>query len=238
MVLAPTYQEAENVERYLDAVRESLPDADVWIIDDSSPDGTGAIAQRCAERLGRIRVIHRTTKEGLGSAYRHGFREALGAGYDAIVSMDVDFSHDPHALADLVGALRPGVDVVVGSRYVPGGSTVSWPLHRRLLSRWGNRYTSFALGLHVRDSTSGYRVYRATSLAAADPDATDAEGYAFLTELLRRLVRTGAVVVEQPITFVDRAYGTSKMSGRIVVESMLRVTTWGLRDLWARLRRH
>lgn len=237
VVVAPTYQEADNIERFLTAVRESLPQADVVVVDDASPDGTGELAERCAARLGQIRVLHRAGKEGLGSAYRHGFAEVLAAGYDAVVSMDVDFSHDPAALPDLVAALERGADVVVGSRYVPGGSTVDWPLHRRLLSRWGNRYTSLVLGMHVRDCTSGYRVYRATSLASVHPEQTTAEGYAFLTELLRRLVRSGATVTERPITFVDRAYGTSKMSGRIIVESMLRVTGWGLRDLLQRLTR-
>ena len=237
VIVAPTYQEAANIERFLTAVRESLPDADVLVVDDASPDGTGQLAERCADRLGQIRVLHRAGKEGLGSAYRHGFREALAAGYDAIVSMDVDLSHDPSTLPDLVAPRERGADVVVGSRYVPGGSTVDWPLHRRLLSRWGNRYTAFVLGMPVRDCTSGFRAYRASSLAAVHPEETTAEGYAFLTELLRRLVRASARVEERPITFVDRTHGTSKMSGRIVVESMVRVTGWGLRDLLARHRR-
>ena len=147
-----------------------------------------------------------------------------------IVSMDVDFSHDPDVLPELLRLIDVGADAVIGSRYVPGGATVDWPLHRRLLSRWGNRYTSFVLGLQVRDCTSGYRAYRAEALRAIDPGSTTAEGYAFLTELVRRLVRQGARVIETPIVFADRRYGESKMSGRIVVESMLLVTRWAIRD--------
>jgi dolichol-phosphate mannosyltransferase len=144
--------------------------------------------------------------------------------------MDVDFSHDPDVLPELLRLIDAGADTVIGSRYVPGGATVDWPLYRRLLSRWGNRYTSFVLGLQVRDCTSGYRAYRADSLRTIEPASTTAEGYAFLTELVRRLVRRGSRVMETPIVFTDRRYGESKMSGRIVAESMLLVTRWALRD--------
>ena len=214
----------------LRAVRASVPDADVLVVDDNSPDGTAALVEEVAADHGQIKLLRRAGKQGLGSAYRQGFSVALDEGYDVVVSMDVDFSHDPGVLPELLRLLDAGADAVIGSRYVPGGATVDWPLHRRLLSRWGNRYTSFVLGLQVRDCTSGYRAYRAEALRAIDPGSTSAEGYAFLTELVRRLVRQGARVMETPIVFTDRRYGESKMSGRIVVESMLLVTRWAIRD--------
>jgi glycosyltransferase involved in cell wall biosynthesis len=230
IVVLPTYNERENVVALLRAVRAAVPDADVLVVDDNSPDGTATLVEETAAEQDQIKLLRRAGKQGLGSAYRQGFALALDEGYDVVVSMDVDFSHDPAVLPELLGLIAAGADTVIGSRYVPGGATVDWPLHRRLLSRWGNRYTSFVLGLRVRDCTSGYRAYRAGALRAIDPASTTAEGYAFLTELVRRLVRQGANVVETPIAFTDRRYGVSKMSGRIVVESMLLVTRWAIRD--------
>jgi len=229
-VVSPTYNERENIGWFLETVRASLPQAEIFIIDDNSPDGTGVEADRLAAELGNITVVHRFDKKGLGSAYRHGFEVAIDAGFDAVVSMDVDRSHDPSVLPAMIAALAGGADIVVGSRYVPGGSTVNWPLHRRLLSSWGNRYTTTVLGLHVGDCTSAYRAYRADALEAVEPNSTRAEGYAFLTELLRRAQSQQRVIVEVPIRFVDRDYGESKMSGRIIAESMLLVTGWGARD--------
>ncbi len=229
MVL-PTYEEADNVVRMLRELRSICPTADILVIDDNSPDGTGKLADEAAVELGQISVLHRAGKEGLGAAYRHGFTVALAGGYDAVVSMDMDFSHDPAEIPAMLRLIENGADAVIGSRYVPGGGTRNWPVHRRLLSRWGNRYTAGVLGLSVRDCTSGFRVYRATALAAIDASTTTADGYAFLSELVRRLVRADFKVVEHPITFVDREFGTSKMSGPIIRESMLLVTRWGLRD--------
>jgi len=231
VVVLPTYNERENVQRLLSAVRDALPDADLLVVDDNSPDGTAILVEETAADLGQIKLLRRPGKQGLGSAYRQGFAVALDEGYDVVVSMDVDFSHDPAVLTDLLAVIDAGADAVIGSRYVPGGATVDWPLHRRLLSRLGNRYTSFVLGLQLRDCTSGYRAYRAEALRAIEPATTTAEGYAFLTELVRRLVRGGWRVMETPIVFTDRRYGSSKMSSRIVAESMLLVTRWGLRDL-------
>src|SRR5262245_52374839 len=230
LVVVPTYNELENVELLLPAVRASLPDADVLVVDDSSPDGTGDAVTRLGEQLGQITLLSRSGKQGLGSAYRQGFDYALDRGYDVVVSMDVDLSHDPDVLPELIRLVEAGADAVIGSRYVPGGATVDWPLYRRVLSRWGNRYTSLVLRLQVRDCTSGYRAYRAAALKEIDPGSTTADGYAFLTELVRRLVRAGLRVMETPIVFRDRRYGTSKMSGRIVAESMWLVTSWALRD--------
>jgi len=230
VVVLPTYNESENVRALLTAVRAAQPEVDIVVIDDDSPDGTGDLVEEVAGELGQIKLLRRPGKQGLGSAYRQGFELALDEGYDVIVSMDVDFSHDPAVLGELLRLIEEGADAVIGSRYVQGGATVDWPLHRRLLSRWGNRYTSFMLGLHVRDCTSGFRAYRASALRTIAPETTSAEGFAFLTELVRRLVREGCRVVETPITFRDRCFGESKMSGRIVVESMLLVTRWAIRD--------
>lgn len=236
VVVVPTYQEADNIVRFLGEVRAAMPNAQILIVDDNSPDGTGKLAEETAAQLGNISVLHRAAKQGLGSAYRNGFAQVLAGDCDVVVSMDCDFSHDPTAIAALVSRIEGGADAVVGSRYVPGGGTVNWPTHRRLLSRWGNRYTSGVLRLHIHDCTSGFRAYRASALRAIEPTSTQAEGYAFLTELVRRLVRQNYSVVEEPITFIDREFGTSKMSGRIVAESMLLVTGWAIGDVWAKLR--
>jgi dolichol-phosphate mannosyltransferase len=235
VVVLPTYNERENIVTLLRAVRETVPEADLLVVDDNSPDGTATLVEETAAELGQIKLLRRAGKQGLGSAYRQGFSVALDEGYDVVVSMDVDFSHDPAVVPELLRLIDAGADAVIGSRYVPGGATVDWPFHRRLLSRWGNRYTSFVLRLQVGDCTSGFRAYRADALRAIDPASTTAEGYAFLTELVRRLVRQGARVMETPIVFTDRRYGESKMSGRIVFESMLLVTRWALRDAWRRV---
>lgn len=230
VVVVPTYCERENIADMLCSLRSVVPSAHVMIVDDHSPDGTGEIADEVAGRLGQIIVEHRAGTPGLGAAYRHGFARAFELGFDAIVSMDCDFSHDPAVIPTMLQLLADGADVVIGSRYVAGGGTVHWPLHRRLLSRWGNRYTGFVLRAEVRDCTAGFRAYRSETLKGIEPGRTGAEGYAFLTELTRRLARSNAVIVETPIMFKDRERGTSKMSARIIVESMLLVTRWGLAD--------
>jgi dolichol-phosphate mannosyltransferase len=235
-VVLPTYNEAENIVAFLHAVRQAAPDVDVLVVDDNSPDGTAASAEESASELGRIKVLRRPGKLGLGPAYRHGFTMAFDEGYDAIVSMDADFSHDPAVIPAMLALVADGTDAVIGSRYVPGGATVDWPLRRRLLSKWGNRYTAAVLRLPVHDCTSGFRAYRAAALHAIDPASTTADGYAFLTELVRKLIANGATVVETPIVFRDRRFGTSKMSGRIIAESMLLVTKWGLFDRHPRRR--
>jgi dolichol-phosphate mannosyltransferase len=230
VVVLPTFNESENIADILRAIRQSSSAVDIIVVDDLSPDGTGVLAEQLAEELGQISVVNRSGRPGLGAAYRHGFGLAFERGYDVIVSMDSDFSHDPKVIPVMLERIVNGADVVVGSRYVPGGGTVNWPVHRRLLSRWGNRYTGMLLGAEVRDCTSGFRAYRASALHAVRPETTTAEGYAFLTELVRRLRLHGAVIVETPIRFKDRERGTSKMSARIIVESMVLVTGWGLHD--------
>ena len=227
-VVLPTYNESENIARLLTQLRNVLPDARLFVVDDNSPDGTGDIAERCARELGGIEVLHRPGKQGLGSAYRQGFTHVIAQGVDVVVSMDVDFSHDPLAIPAMLAEIESGSDAVIGSRYVSGGGTKNWPLHRRLLSRWGNLYTGAVLGVKVRDCTSGFRAYRSSALAAIAPETTKAEGYAFLSELVVRLSRRGLKISEVPILFIDRENGTSKMSGRIIIESMLLVTRWGI----------
>lgn len=237
VVVLPTYNEADNIDRFLRAVRKAAPDTDVLVVDDGSPDGTGSLAEQLGDELGRIEVLNRPGKSGLGSAYRDGFAQVLASGeYDIIVSMDADMSHDPERIPEFVGIIADGADLVIGSRYVTGGGTTDWPVRRQLLSKWGNMYTRTILGVPSRDCTSGYRAYRASALAAIDPTSTSAEGYAFLTELVRRLAAQGSVIVESPIIFRDRTEGKSKMSGRIIVESMLLVTRWGLGDRLLRRR--
>jgi dolichol-phosphate mannosyltransferase len=234
LVVSPTYCEAENIEEFLRRTRAALPRADVLIVDDSSPDGTQSIVERVAEEVGQIFVLSRTTKDGLGTAYRAGFGWGLERGYDVLVEIDADLSHDPGALPTLIGSIAGHTDLVVGSRYVQGGSIPNWPWHRRAISRWGCRYAAFALRLRVRDTTSGYRAYRAEALRMADYEHTRANGYGFQIELVHRIVRQGGGVVEVPIVFSDRERGTSKMSGRIAFEAMYLVTRWALRDLFRR----
>lgn len=236
VVVLPTYNEAENIGLFLQAVRAAAPTTDVLVVDDNSPDGTGRIAEEVGAEVGGVEVLHRPDKDGLGSAYREGFARVLHGGYDVVVSMDADFSHDPARIPEFVAAIEDGADLVIGSRYVTGGGTTDWPIHRQLLSKWGNAYTRSILGVGARDCTSGYRAYRATALASIDPTSTSAEGYAFLTELVRRLTSQGAAVVEKPIIFRDRTRGKSKMSGRIIIESMLLVTRWGVVDRFRRPR--
>lgn len=227
-IVLPTFNESENIASLLTRLRDVVPQAQILVVDDSSPDGTGEIAERRAQELGQIEVMHRPGKQGLGSAYRQGFTRVIAAGAEIVISMDVDFSHDPYSIPAMLQAIEQGADAVIGSRYVPGGGTKNWPLHRRLLSKWGNLYTGAILGVQVRDCTSGFRAYRTSALAAIAPQTTKAEGYAFLSELVVRLSRRGFEIREIPIVFVDRENGTSKMSGRIIAESMLLVTRWGL----------
>ena len=234
LVVVPTYNEAENVERLLSRVREVLPTAGLLVVDDGSPDGTADLVEKLAAELGEVHVMRRTEKAGLGSAYRAGFRWGLEHGYDACVEIDADFSHDPAALPALVEPLERGCELVIGSRYVPGGSIPNWSWHRHLLSWGGNRYASAVLGLGVADSTAGFRVYAASLLRRLDLDRVRADGYGFQIEMTYRSKQAGAVVVEVPISFVDRVAGESKMSSAIVVEAFFLVALWGLGRWWRR----
>ncbi|HEV7623753.1 MAG TPA: polyprenol monophosphomannose synthase [Amnibacterium sp.] len=226
LVCVPTYNEAESLPRLLQGLAASAPDVDVLVIDDGSPDGTGAIADGFAERDQRIHVLHRTGKSGLGAAYLAGFAWGLERGYDAVVEMDADGSHRAEDLPRLLGALLDA-DVVLGTRWMPGGRTVNWPLRRRLLSRAGNVYARCMLRVPMRDITGGFRAYRATALHAVELGAIRSEGYCFQVELALRAADAGLRIREVPITFVEREQGDSKMSGAIVLEAMRRVTVWG-----------
>ena len=234
LVVVPTYLEAPNIGEVLARIRAALPMADVLVVDDNSPDGTGALAEAAAAELGQIEVLPRPSKDGLGPAYRAGLGLGLDRGYDVLVQMDADLSHDPAALPDLVGAIEAGADVAIGSRYVPGGSIPHWPWHRRALSRYGNAYTGLALRTGVADATSGFRAYRAAMLKAIDLADTRATGYGIQIEIAYRMSAAGATITEIPIAFTDRTRGASKMSLKIVGEEMLLVTWWGVKD---RLRR-
>jgi dolichol-phosphate mannosyltransferase len=237
LVVLPTYNEAENVDRVLRRIREALDSATVLVVDDGSPDGTAEIAELVGKELGNIEIMRRHGKSGLGSAYRAGFEWGLEQGFDACVEMDADLSHEPEALPDLVAPLSAGHEVVIGSRYVPGGSIPDWTWHRRLLSRGGNVFASAVLGLGVSDSTAGFRAYSASVLDRIDLDAIRAEGYGFQIEMTYQAKRAGASLVEVPIRFVDRVHGESKMSMFIVVEALGLVSWWGLQRLVEGLRK-
>jgi dolichol-phosphate mannosyltransferase len=228
LVVIPTYNESENIERMLHRITECLPGAGVLVVDDGSPDGTADIVKAVAAELPDAHLLARTEKSGLGSAYRAGFAWGLERGYDAFVEIDADFSHDPEALPSVVAPIEQGFDVAIGSRYVEGGSIPKWAWHRELLSRGGNVYASAVLGLGVRDCTAGYRCYSARILRQLDLHRIRAEGYGFQIEMTYRAKQHGAGITEVPISFVDRTAGESKMSSFIVVEALMLVSWWGL----------
>jgi dolichol-phosphate mannosyltransferase len=228
LVVLPTYQEAENIATVLRRLRDADRAAHVLVVDDASPDGTADLAVAVGKEVGGVDVLRRPGKAGLGSAYRAGFAWGLERGFDAFVEMDSDLSHDPAALPDLLAPLGGGADVVVGSRYVPGGSIPQWGVHRRALSRAGNVYAALLLGLKVTDLTSGYRAYGASILRRIDLGAVRADGYGFQIEMVHRAALAGGLVTEVPIRFIDRVEGRSKMSMRTIVEALALVTWWGV----------
>jgi dolichol-phosphate mannosyltransferase len=228
-VVIPTYNEAETIEAIVRAVRERLPESrGILVVDDASPDGTGEIADRLAAELGEVEVLHRDAKRGLGPAYLAGFRDVLARGAGLVVQMDADFSHDPGDVPRLIEATREA-DVVIGSRYVPGGRTLDWGSRRKAISRWGSAYARTVLGLDVRDMTSGFKCWRRRALEGIDLGAIGSEGYAFQVEMTYRAVRAGFEVAEVPITFRDRRVGESKMTGSIVTEAAFKVPALRLR---------
>jgi dolichol-phosphate mannosyltransferase len=232
VMVVPTYNEAANLESVLGRLRTSVPAADVLVVDDSSPDGTGDIASALAEADPQVHVLHRDRKTGLGAAYLAGFRWALERDYDVIGEMDADGSHQPEELPRLLAGMREagGADLVIGSRWVAGGSIVNWPRRREWLSRGGNAYTRTLLGVGIRDMTAGFRLYRRTTLETIDLDSVASLGYVFQADLAFRTVRAGLSVLELPIRFVEREHGESKMSREVAVESLKRITSWGLRQ--------
>ena len=230
LVMVPTFNEAENIEEVLHRVRAAVPHADILVIDDGSPDGTAELAEAVGTEIGRVDVLRRGAKSGLGSAYRAGFRIGLVEGYDVMVEMDADLSHDPAVLPQLVEQVKNGADLAIGSRYVDGGSIPDWKLGRRTISRVGCLYARLMLGLSVSDATAGYRAYHRGLLSRLDLEQVRADGYGFQVEMTYLADRAGGTIVEVPIVFRDRTLGKSKMSGRIVVEALLLVTRWGIRD--------
>jgi dolichol-phosphate mannosyltransferase len=236
VVVVPTYNEAQNLEWITARLLQAVPEADVLVVDDGSPDGTGAIADRIAATEPRVSVLHRTGKAGLGAAYLHGFAVALERGYDVVGEMDADGSHQPEQLPRLVTALADA-DLVIGSRWIPGGRVVNWSRWRLALSRGGNLYARMLLGIPVRDVTAGYRLFRATTLYALDLEGVESVGYCFQADLTVRTLRAGLRVKEVPIEFLERERGESKMDRAVAVESLVRITRWGLATRFAGARR-
>lgn len=231
LVIIPTYDERENLPRIVERLFASVPGAHVLVADDDSPDGTGDVADELAAADERVHVLHRAEKAGLGAAYIAGFGWGLDNGYDVLVEMDADGSHPPEQLPRLLDALQHA-DLVLGSRYVAGGEVVNWPKRREWLSRGGNLYSRLALGVRIYDITGGYRAYRAEVLKALPLDEVASTGYCFQVDLAWRTMRAGFRVAEVPITFTERQIGTSKMSGNIVREALLKVTVWGAAHRW------
>ncbi|MBW8483449.1 polyprenol monophosphomannose synthase [Actinomadura parmotrematis] len=235
LVIVPTYNERENIERITGRVRAAVPAADMLIVDDGSPDGTGELADAMAAADPGIKVLHRTAKDGLGAAYIAGFTWAAEQGYDVMVEMDADGSHQPEELPTLLAALVDA-DLVIGARYVPGGKVVNWPKRREALSRGANTYARVMLGVDLHDLTAGYRAFRAATLEKIGLDEVVSRGYIFQIDMALRALRQGLKVVEVPITFIEREHGTSKMSGDIMGEAMLRLTQWGVTERTRKLR--
>jgi len=227
VIVMPTYNERQNLEIIAGRVRESVPAADLLVVDDNSPDGTGDLADKLAETDQHIQVMHRTEKAGLGRAYVAGFSWALERGYDVIVEMDADGSHRPEDLPRLLTALA-GADAVIGSRYVPGGTVVNWPKSREFLSRGANIYNRVMLGVSVKDATGGFRAYRAATLRKIDLNNIESAGYCFQIDMTLRVLQAGLKLIEVPITFVERERGKSKMSNAVIREAFFRVAQWGI----------
>lgn len=235
LVVVPTYNEAESIRPIIERIRRSVPDADLLIVDDGSPDGTGRIADQLAEGDERLTVLHRPRKAGLGGAYLEGFARAIEFGYDAVVEIDADGSHDPAELPAMLSLLTDRqADLVIGSRWVSGGAVENWPAARRAISRAGNRYARFMLRSSIHDLTAGFRAYRTSALRDLDRDVVSSQGYCFQVELAWRIEATGGSVVEHPIVFVERTTGRSKMGPGIVAEALVRVTGWGVSSRFGR----
>ena len=234
-VIIPTYNERDNIERITARVRKTVPSVDVLVVDDASPDGTGDLADAMADKDEQLKVLHREGKDGLGPAYIAGFRWAAEHGYDVMVEMDADGSHQPEELPRLLAALEDA-DLVIGARWVPGGKVRNWPKRREALSRGANTYARLMLGIPLHDATAGYRAFRAATLAKIGLEEVDSRGYCFQIDLALRALRQGLRVVEVPITFVEREHGTSKMSRDVMAEAALRITQWGMADRVGKLR--
>ncbi|WP_421084091.1 polyprenol monophosphomannose synthase [Rothia nasimurium] len=228
LTVIPTYNEKENLPIVVERLRKAVPESHILVVDDNSPDGTGQLADEMAAADSNINVLHRTVKDGLGGAYLAGFDWGLTQGYDVLVEMDADCSHQPEQLPLLIQGIEGGADLAIGSRYVPGGKTKNWPVHRQILSRGANLYTRLILGTKIKDITAGYRAYTRDALQRLNLEGIDSKGYVFQVDLAWRSEQAGLKIVEVPITFVEREIGASKMDGNIIFDSMSKVTRWGL----------
>lgn len=228
LTVIPTYNEKENLPVVIKRLRAAMPDGFVLVVDDNSPDGTGDLADQLATQDDHINVLHRTVKDGLGGAYLAGFEWGLNAGYDVLVEMDADCSHQPEQLPLLISAIEDGADLAIGSRYIRGGKTKNWPVHRQVLSRGANVYTKLILGTKINDITAGYRAFRKEALERLNLEGIDSKGYVFQVDLAWRAEQAGLKITEVPITFIEREIGDSKMDGNIIFDSMTKVTRWGL----------
>jgi len=235
LVIVPTYNEIESLETLVGRVRSAIPGADVLVVDDASPDGTGGLADRLAASDASITVLHRSAKNGLGQAYLAGFAVAIERGYRYVAEIDADGSHDPAELPAMLALATSGSDLVIGSRWVDGGSVRNWPWVREAISRAGNSYSRLMLRSGIHDLTAGFRVFRTATLQQLDLPSVSSQGYCFQVELAWRLERTGRIVTEHPIIFVERATGRSKMHLGIVVEALWRVTVWGITSRFAKM---
>jgi dolichol-phosphate mannosyltransferase len=236
LVIIPTHQEAENIIEVIPRIFLAVPNAHVLVVDDASTDGTPDLAEELDASQGHITVLRRSTKDGLGNAYRVGFAWGLERNFDILCEIDADLSHDPSVLPELISPVALGAQLAIGSRYVPGGAIVGWPKKRLALSRWGNRYVALMLGLAINDATAGFRAFDANIIRTCDLVGTRSDGYMFQVETTYRLVRTGSRIVEIPIVFTERQLGHSKMKSSIVKEALWLVTKWGLRDMLTRRR--
>ena len=231
-VLVPTYQELHTLPSIIHRIFETIPNIDVLVIDDHSPDGTGKLADELSQKYSNLKVLHRSQKNGLGSAYVDGFKASLDD-YEVLVEMDADGSHDPQDLKRILEEI-PNYDCVLGSRWVPGGKVVNWPLSRQILSRGGNLYARKMLGFDIGDSTGGFRAYKTSALRNIDLNLIDSQGYCFQVDMVRRLVSQGLKMKEVPITFTERTIGTSKMSRNIVLEAFVKIGIWGIKRILGR----
>ncbi|MFW0155074.1 polyprenol monophosphomannose synthase [Rothia sp. P6271] len=236
LTVIPTYNEKENLPVVVRELRAAVPTCHILVVDDNSPDGTGDLADEIAAKDSQVHVLHRAVKDGLGGAYIAGFKWGLSEGYDVLVEMDADGSHRPEQLPALLKAIENGADLAIGSRYVPGGKTENWPIHRQILSRGANLYTKIILGTKINDITAGYRAFRRGAIERLLLNDTDSKGYVFQVDLAWRAEQAGLNIVEVPITFVERAIGTSKMDSSIILDSMTKVTGWGLTSRYEKVK--
>lgn len=230
LTVIPTYNEKENLPVVVERLRATMPEAHILVVDDNSPDGTGEVADRLSAEDSNIHVLHRTVKDGLGGAYLAGFEWGLSRGYDVLVEMDADGSHQPEQLPLLVQAVQEGADLAIGSRYIAGGKIKNWPLHRQILSRGANIYTKVVLGTKINDITAGFRAFKRDALERLNLEGIDSKGYVFQVDLAWRSEQAGFKITEVPITFIEREIGDSKMDGNIIFDSMTKVSRWGLKS--------